>query len=52
MPLPVKPNETQKEFVSRCIETEMKNGATKDNRQAAAICYSKWQNRNKKQENK
>lgn len=42
------PKEDQATFVSRCIEHEMKKGTTKDNRQAAAICYSYWRDRNKK----
>ena len=43
MPVP-KPNkdESQKDYVSRCIETVMGDGTTEDNKQAAAICYSTW----------
>jgi hypothetical protein len=34
------PTETNEEFMSRCIGTEIDNGY--DQSQAAAICYSKW----------
>jgi hypothetical protein len=37
------PGETQNEFVSRCIGVEINNGYPVD--QAAAICYTKWENR-------
>lgn len=37
------PGETQNEFVSRCIGIEINNGYPVD--QAAAICYTKWENR-------
>lgn len=36
-----KEGETKDEFVSRCIATEIDNGYPQD--QAAAICYSKWE---------
>lgn len=41
----IKPNsgETQDEFIPRCIAYEVGNGKEQD--QAAAICYSKWENR-------
>ena len=39
MPTP-NPNETEQAFVSRCIPIVMKEGTAKDNKQAAAICYS------------
>jgi hypothetical protein len=42
MPTPNK-GEKQSEYVSRCVEFVMKNGEATDNKQAAAICYSKWQ---------
>jgi hypothetical protein len=35
--------ESQDEFISRCIRTEL--GSGKDQDQAAAICYSKWDNK-------
>lgn len=40
--MPVKPNanETQEEFISRCIGEEVSAGY--DTPQAAAICYSYW----------
>lgn len=40
--MPVKPraNETQEEFISRCIGEEITAGYEQS--QAAAICYSKW----------
>ena len=36
--------ESKDEFVSRCISVEVGNGIEQD--QAAAICYSKWDNKN------
>ena len=44
MPIKVKPSETQDQFISRCIGVEVSSG--KDQDQAAAICYSYWENRN------
>ena len=41
MPKPGK-NESQKDFVSRCIPIVMDEGTAEDNKQAAAICYSMW----------
>lgn len=35
--------ESKKEFVSRCIKETMNDGKAKDVKQAAAICYSKWE---------
>jgi len=46
MPTP-KAGESQKDFVSRCIPIVMDEGTAKDNKQAAAICYSMWRRRNK-----
>lgn len=46
MPIPIKKGETQEEFISRCVAVEINNGIN-DAKQAAAICYSKWKNRNK-----
>lgn len=45
--MPVKPrkNETQDEFVSRCIGVEVAAG--KEQSQAAAICYDIWRSRKK-----
>lgn len=37
-----KEGEDEKTFLSRCISTEIKAGKPQD--QAAAICYSKWEN--------
>lgn len=48
MPFLPKAGEDQQTFVSRCIKHEMDTGKAKDTKQAAAICYSKWRNRNKK----
>jgi len=39
-----KANESKEEFISRCIGVEIEAG--KDQEQASAICYSKWENRN------
>lgn len=41
MPKP-KPNETKKEFISRCVPYVLKEGTAKDNKQAVAICNSIW----------
>jgi hypothetical protein len=41
------PGETQDKFVSRCIASEKDNGTADD--QAAAVCYSKWRGRGKKE---
>ena len=46
MPTPVK-NESQKDFVSRCIKIVMDDGSAKDNKQAAAMCYSMWREHEK-----
>ena len=45
-----KPNETEEEFISRCIANEINDGYPQD--QATAICYSKWENKNYKQNKK
>ena len=39
MPTP-NPNEPEEDFVSRCIPIVLEEGTAKDNKQAAAICYS------------
>lgn len=41
MPNPQK-NESKSDFISRCIEQVIKEGTTNDSAQAAAICYTKW----------
>jgi hypothetical protein len=40
--MPIKPgkNETQDEFISRCVSEEVSNGM--EQTQAVAVCYSKW----------
>lgn len=47
--MPIKPrkNETQDEFLSRCISEEVKNGHEQS--QAVAMCYSKWKERRRKE---
>ena len=40
MPINVKSGEREEEFISRCIETEIKSG--KEQSVAAGICYSVW----------
>lgn len=49
--MPVKPgkNETQEEFISRCVSEEIKRGH--EQAQAVAICYSKWKERRRKELN-
>ena len=49
MPKPNK-GEKVKDFISRCVEQVMKDGTTKDNKQAVAICYSIYRESNKKKE--
>lgn len=48
----VEPNagESEEEFISRCIGEEINSGYPQD--QAAAICYSKWENKNYNKQNK
>ncbi len=41
MPTPGR-NESQQEFVSRCIPIVLKDGTATDQKQAAAVCYSMW----------
>jgi hypothetical protein len=41
MPKPRK-GESKKDYISRCIPIVMDEGTAKDNKQAAAICYSFW----------
>lgn len=47
MPTP-NPNEKQDDYISRCIPIVMKEGTAKDNKQAAAICHSMWDEHKKK----
>jgi len=42
MPTPGE-NESQKDFVSRCIPLVLEDGTAKDQKQAAAVCYSMWE---------
>jgi len=49
MPTPKK-NESEKDFISRCIPYVIKEGTTDDTSQAAAICHSIW--RKSKEKNK
>ena len=46
MPLNVNPGESREEFLQRCIPGEIKAG--KPPKQAQAICFSAWSDRNKK----
>jgi len=50
MPEPKK-NETQKEFVSRCIPIVLEEKTAKDQDQAVAICNQMWRDREKKSVN-
>lgn len=47
--MPVKPgkNETQDEFISRCVAQEIKDGM--EQAQAIAVCYSKWKEHRRKE---
>lgn len=42
------PGEDKDEFISQCIKYVMDEGEANDEKQAAAICYSKWDNRSAK----
>lgn len=44
----VKDGESQKSFVSRCIPTVLKEGTAKNQKQAAAICFSMFKEHKKK----
>src|SRR3989304_3141158 len=46
MPQPAA-GENEEAFVSRCIPIVLDEGTADDNSQAAAICHSLWDNRNK-----
>lgn len=48
MPIKVNPGENEKEFISRCISEEVSNG--KDKEQAAAICYTCWEEKDMAEE--
>lgn len=45
-----KAGESEQDFVSRCIPYEINNGMDQD--QAAAVCYSKYKNKNKMEKQK
>jgi len=47
--MPIKPQsgETEREYISRCISTEIDAGY--DEEQASAICYNTWNTKMKKQ---
>lgn len=48
MPLPkVRKNETEQEFVSRCMSDDIMLSEYKDQKQRAAICYSQFEMRKK-----
>ncbi len=47
MPTP-NPNESRDDFVGRCIPIVMNEGTAKDQSQAAAICYSMYDQHSKK----
>lgn len=49
MPLPTpKKNESQNQFVSRCVQALNDNNEFKDNKQRVAVCYQQWKNKDKK----
>ena len=47
----VKEGESQQDYVSRCIPIVLKEGTAKDEKQAAAICYSMWREKHNQQQN-
>jgi len=46
MPTP-NANETEKDYMDRCIPIVMKDGTAKDNKQAVAVCASMWKEAHK-----
>lgn len=50
MPMPEE-GESQKDFVSRCIPMVINEGAAKDSKQAAAMCFSMYKKKKKKKMN-
>lgn len=46
MPTP-RDDETQDEFIARCIPIVLEDGTAEDNEQAVAVCMSMWEDRNK-----
>ena len=51
MPVPQpKPNESQDEFIQRCIRTLSHIDKNRPQKQIIAICYGKWRNKGKKKE--
>lgn len=48
MPTPGQ-NETQDEFISRCIPIVLDEGTAENPEQAAAVCFSLWENRGNKE---
>lgn len=46
----IKKGESQKDYIGRCIPYVMREGTARDNKQAAAICYSLWKQKNGKHE--
>jgi hypothetical protein len=45
-------DETQSEFISRCAGDTVMNKDYPDTKQRVAICYSQWDNKDKKEESK
>ena len=45
MPVPVKGNESQSAYISRCVKHEINSGY--EQKQALAICYSYWRKKGK-----
>lgn len=44
MPVNPQPQETEEEFISRCISHEIKKGTAADEKQGYAMCKSMWDN--------
>jgi len=49
MPIEPKSGENKNDFISRCVVEEVRNG--KEQKQAVAICISKWMNKMKEEKN-
>lgn len=49
MPIPTpRKGQSQQEFISSCMGDKIMNEDYKDQKQRAAICYSKWREKTKK----
>jgi len=47
-----KKDESEEEFISRCMSNDVMNEEYPDQDMRAAVCYSQWKNRNKDKSSK